>query len=130
MPARTREWAPFRGRSELGQHSFFAARGRKTRVSPRRVFRSPERSPRSKLQAFYEGKISSKPLILLGSPGRIRTSDQPVNSRRLRGREYPDLGSALMIALRSSVRGAGDCDRGGPLGPDLSVTGAKVVAAV
>jgi hypothetical protein len=32
---------------------------------------------------FERGGNSVKSLILFGSPGRIRTSDQPVNSRLL-----------------------------------------------
>jgi hypothetical protein len=38
----------------------------------------------SKIRAeFSEFQCSHNPLILFGSPGRIRTSDQPVNSRLL-----------------------------------------------
>jgi hypothetical protein len=43
----------------------------------------PHMLPQSNFEVFLSGGKCLKSLILFGSPGRIRTIDQPVNSRLL-----------------------------------------------
>ena len=43
----------------------------------------PNSLPNQGFEVFFGVKIPTKSLFLFGSPGRIRTSDQPVNSRLL-----------------------------------------------
>jgi hypothetical protein len=45
--------------------------------------RGPERGPERNFEPKIRLVFRAKCLILGGSPGRIRTSDQPVNSRLL-----------------------------------------------
>ena len=60
-----------------------AARGGHYRVAAKFVNCCPACCPEAVLADLCEAEIFNKPLILFGSPGRIRTSDQPVNSRLL-----------------------------------------------